>query len=125
MRTLLLMSIACVASWYMTAFLGIGAEKPAQEKTKELLIGQWEDPKRPGNGWEFDKDGGFTAEISAGVIRSHTQGTYRVLADGSLVVQVRAGDQVARPRRFNVKVTKDRLTFIHLQDDEESYQRAR
>jgi len=124
MRTLLLMSIACVASWDMTAFLGIGAEKPAQEKTKELLIGKWEDPKRPGNGWEFDKDGGFTAEISAGVIRSHTQGTYRVQADGSLEVQVRVGDQVARPRRFNVKVTKDRLTFIHLQD-EESYQRAR
>jgi hypothetical protein len=118
------MSIACVASWFAAVSPSSGAEKPLQEKTRALLVGRWEDPRRPGNGWEFDKDGRFTAEISAGVIHAHPAGTYRVLKDGTLEVQVRVGDQVARPRKFRVKVTKERLTFIH-KHHEESYQRAR
>jgi hypothetical protein len=43
---------------------GAAAPKPAQ--TGELLVGKWEDPGRPSNGWEFDKGGRFTASISAG-----------------------------------------------------------
>jgi len=124
MRLPLLMIAALIVGWCLTASPGYGGEKRSPEKTKELLVGKWQDRDRPGNGWEFDKDGGFTAEISAGVIRSHTRGTYRVLEDGSLEVRVRAGDQVARPRRFRVKVTKERLTFIG-PHGEDSLQRAK
>jgi len=125
MRLLLLVSSACVASWFVVASPGIGAEKSPQEKTRELLVGKWVDPDRPGNAWQFDKKGRFVVSISAGEIRAHPQGTYRVLEDGSLEVQVRVGDVVVRPRKYRVKVTKDRLTFIDPLQGEASFQRAR
>jgi len=124
MRFLLLVSSACVASWFVVASPGIGAEKSLQEKTRELLVGKWVDPDRPGNAWEFDKKGRFVVSISAGEIRAHPQGTYRVLEDGSLQTRVRFGDIVAPPRNFKVKVTKDTLTFIHGQH-KETYHRPK
>jgi hypothetical protein len=117
MRLLPLFSIACCAAWCSAA--------PLQEQTRELLVGKWEDPKRPGNGWEFDPSGCFTASITAGVIRAHPKGTYRVLKDGSLEVRVKVGDQVARPRRYRVRVTKQRLILINKQGKETGFQRAR
>jgi hypothetical protein len=125
MRLLLLVSIAWVAGWFAAAPPGTGAEKSLREKTQELLVGRWEGPQRPGNGWEFDKGGRFAASISAGVIRSHTGGTYRVLEDGSLELRVVVGNQVSEPLKCRVRVTKDRLTFIDDEGKEDSYRRAK
>jgi RNA polymerase sigma factor (sigma-70 family) len=38
---------------------GTAPDKTRQEAIKELLVGKWEDPERPVNGWEFDKEGRF------------------------------------------------------------------
>jgi len=125
MRLLLLMSTAAVANWFAATSPGAEPHKRIQGQTKELLVGKWEDPKRPGNGWEFDNQGGFTASILAGVIRSHTGGTYRVLGDGSLELRVTVGGQPGEPFKSKVRVTKERLTFIDETGKEESYQRAK
>lgn len=125
MRLFLLLNIACAASWCAAAPRGTGAEGPPQDRTKELLVGKWEDPTRPGNWWEFDKGGGFVAAIHAGVIRSRTEGTYRVQRDGSLELRVRVGGHLGEPLEFQIKVTKDRLTFVNEAGKEDSYQRAK
>lgn len=125
MRHLLLIGIACVASWFTPIALGAGVQKSVQEQNRELLLGKWTDPRRPGNSWEFHKDGSFTADISAGEIRSHTGGTYRVLKDGALEMQVRVGGQVVALPKFRVKVTKEKMIFLHDKGPEESYQRVR
>jgi len=100
-------------------------EKPQPAKIKELIVGKWEDPKRPGNWWEFDRDGDFTASIRAGVIKSNTGGTYRILADGSLEMTIKVLGQATEPVKFKVKVTKERLTFVDEKGKEDSYQRAK
>jgi hypothetical protein len=100
-------------------------DKPQPAKIKELMIGKWKDPTRPGNWWKFDRDGEFTASIRAGVIRSNTGGTYRILADGSLEMSIKVFNQVSDPIKCKVKVTKERLTFVHEKGKEESYQRAK
>ena len=100
-------------------------DKPQPAKIKELMIGKWEDPTRPGNWWEFDRDGDFTASIRQGVIRSNTKGTYRILADGSLEMTIKVLDQTSEPVKFKVKVTKERLTFVDEKGKEDGYQRAK
>jgi uncharacterized protein (TIGR03066 family) len=100
-------------------------EKPQPAKMKELIVGKWEDPKRPGNWWKFERDGEFTVSIRAGVIRSNTGGTYRILADGSLEMTIKVFNQVSDPMKSKVKVTKERLTFVDEKGKEESYQRAK
>jgi hypothetical protein len=125
MRLLLLVSAAVVASWSAAVSPGTEPRKPIPGRTKELLVGKWEDPRRPGNGWEFDKEGGFTASILAGVIRSQTGGTYRVLDDGSLELRVTVGGRPGEPFKSKVRVTNERLTFIDETGKEESYQRAK
>ena len=122
---LFLMGLAFAVTWLAGAVPAAAADKSPQERTKELLVGKWEDPGRPGNGWEFDREGHFAASIDAGVIRSHTGGTYRVLADGSLELRVLVEGQPGDPVTFAVKVTKDKLTFIDGPGKEESYQRTK
>src|SRR5262249_45730715 len=100
-------------------------ETPQPAKIKELIVGKWEDPKRPGNWWEFDRDGDFTASIRAGVIKSDTGETYRILADGSLEMTIKVLNQASEPVKFKVKVTKERLTFVDEKGKEDSYQRAK
>jgi uncharacterized protein (TIGR03066 family) len=100
-------------------------DKPQPAKIKELMIGKWEDPTRPGNWWEFDRDGDFIASIRQGVIRCNTKGTYRILADGSLDMTIKVFDQTSEPVKFKVKVTKKRLTFVDEKGKEDSYQRAK
>jgi hypothetical protein len=101
------------------------SEKPQAAKIKELIVGRWEDPKRPGNWWKFDRDREFTVSIRAGVIRSNTGGTYRILADGSLEMTIKVLGQTSEPVKFKVKVTKGRLTFVDEKGKEENYRRAK
>lgn len=125
MRLLLLTGTAAVASWLAATSSGAEPRRHTPGQTRELLVGKWEDPKRPGNGWEFDKEGCFTALIVAGVIRSHTGGTYRVLKDGSLELRVTVGGRPGEPFKSEVRVTRERLTFIDEAGKEESYQRTK
>jgi hypothetical protein len=89
-----------------------------------LILGKWEDPVRPGNSIEFDKGGRFTSQVSAGAVRAHPAGNYRILPDGSLEWRVRVAGQAAPPRRFRMTVTKDTLVLIEEQHRQTRFQRA-